>query len=865
MTPTKNGFAALLLCCILASCSTLKKSTTVPPTPRESTDALSDSLIGIYRASATKTWELVHTGIDIRLHIKEQTASGTTRLTLHPYYYATDSLVLDAKAMTIESVTTAGQPLHYTYDTLQLKIKLPQRYSRKDTLQLEVRYQAMPYAFAAGGSDAIKEDRGLYFVNADGKEPYQPVQVWTQGETEANSHWFPTFDKTNFRSAFDITIHIPDSFKTLSNGLLVQSVKEGDGWRADSWKQAVPIPPYLAMMAVGNFAVTKDSWKGKEVSYYVPQQYGAFAKDIFARTPDMIEFYTNLLKVPFPWDKYSQVVTYDYVSGAMENVSASLFGAFNLKDKRQIADDNNDFIVAHELFHQWFGDYVTAESWSNLTLNESFADYGEYLWAEHRYGKPALQLAWIQGQMKYLGQARRNDPPLVRYHYLSHEDMFDRVSYSKGGLILHYLRQLTGDEAFFDALHLYLEQNALRSAEASQLRLAIEQVTGKDWNWFFDQWYYRGGHPKLSIRYRYDDAGQRLEVNVSQTQSDSAGIYILPLKAQLISGGQVSETDWYIDRKEQTFRYPYRNGQRPVLVPDAGHWLPGELEDNKTVIQWKSQFEYSNDRISKRQAVMACALLRSNDTAQQVLESALSDTDPYIRNLAINLKTYEAGKKLPDTWIAKLAHIATFDQDNRARASALIALGLLKNEAYAAAYQHALDDSSYQVAAAGLYALDQVNHKQALEQARALKPETMMGNNLLYTAADVIAKEGLPADYDFFEQKLLHLFEGMRSYFLDAFKSYMLQLKDEAAFGKGVALLSRLSDNKKDSPGGLFTASILYRLQVNADKQVKLGTDRAAVDEAKSRREVAAAAWQRFKESLTDEELKEAAARYEKE
>ncbi|WP_118950350.1 M1 family metallopeptidase [Taibaiella helva] len=866
MSPTKSGIFALCLCCFLASCSALKKRAAAPATPLENKAAPADSLLGIYRASATKAWELVHTGIDIRFHIKERSASGTAVLTLHPYYYATDSIVLDAKAMKIAEVSLAGQPLRYSYDTLQLKIRLPQRYSRKDTLQLQIRYEAMPYAFAAGGSDAISEDRGLYFVNADGKEPYQPVQIWTQGETEANSHWFPTFDKTNFRSAFDITMHVPDSFKTLSNGLLVKSVKETGGWRADSWRQALPIPPYLAMMAAGNFAIVKDkSWKGKEVSYYVPQEYGAFAKDIFAGTPEMIEFYANLLRVPFPWDKYSQVVAYDYVSGAMENVSASLFGAFNLKDKRQLADDNNDYIVAHELFHQWFGDYVTAESWSNLTLNESFADYGEYLWAEHRSGKPALQLAWIQGQLKYLAQARRKDSPLVRYHYRSHEEMFDRVSYSKGGLILHYLRQLTGDEAFFDALHLYLTQNALYSAEVSQLRLAFEQVTGKDWNWFFDEWYYRGGHPKLSVQYRYDDARQLLEVKVAQAQNDSAGVYILPLKAQLIYGNQASETDWLIDKEEQTFSYPYRNGQRPVLVPDAGHWMPGELEDRKTAPQWEVQFLYSNDRISKRQAVMACSLLKNNDTAQQVLEAALEDKDAYIRNLAINLRNYEVNAKISGTWIAKLGHIATFDQDSRARASALIALGRMDNQSYASAYQQALDDSSYLVAAGGLYALDQVNHKQALEYARQLKPETMRGNALLYQAAGVIAKEGLAADYDFFEQKLLHLFEGMRSSFLGAFSEYMLQLKDEAAFSKGVALLSRLSDNKKDSESSLYTASILYRLQVNADKQVKLATERAAIDEAKNRREIAAAAWQRYKESLTDEQLKEAAAQYEKE
>lgn len=865
MTFFRNGFAALvLLCGAFTSCTVWKKNVAAPGTPAEQTATLPDSTLNIYRASATKVWELVHTGIDIRFNLAQRSAEGSALLKLHPYFYATDSVVLDARSMRIAAVSADGQKLPYSYDTFQLKIRLPRRYTRTDTLSLHIRYEALPYAFAAGGSDAIREDRGLYFVNADGKEPYQPVQIWTQGETEANSHWFPTFDKTNFRSAFDITLHVPDSFKTLSNGLLVKSVKDGNGWRADSWRQSVPIPPYLVMMAAGNFAIAKDSWKGKEVSYYVPQEYGPFAKDIFAGTPDMIEFYSNLLKIPFPWDKYSQVVTYDYVSGAMENVSASLFGAFNLKDRRQIDDDNNDFIVAHELFHQWFGDYVTAESWSNLTLNESFADYGEYLWAEHRYGKPALQLAWIQGRMKYLNQARRKDPPLVRYYYGSREEMFDRVSYSKGGLILHYLRQLTGDEAFFEALHRYLKQNALHSAEASQLRLAFEEVTGRDWNWFFDQWYYRGGHPKLVVTYDYKDAQQMLDVKVTQAQPDSSGLYILPLKAQLIHGNQVSEQDWMIDSREQTFHYPYVNGQRPVVVPDAGHWMPGELEDKKTVVQWQQQYQHSNDRISKRQAVMACAAMKNNDTAEQVLLQSLADKDPYMRNLAINLKTYEKNQKFSEAWVRKLGDIAAFDQDSKARSSSLVALGMLGKESYASVYQQALSDSSYKVAGAGLYALNEVSHKQALEYARRLDLAGMRGNSLLYQAANVIAEEGAAADYGFFEQKLLHLFEGMRNSFLPAFKEYLLHLKDEAAFKKGVALLSRLSENKKDDYAGLMTAAILYNLQVNADKQVKLETDRNAIDAARTRREIAAAAWQQYKAGLNKESLKEAAAEYEK-
>ncbi len=850
---------------LITACHLSKKTAKQEPVTMPEINISANNPLDIYRAAATKEWELIHTDIDIRFHIKERTADAVAHLTLHPYYYATDSVVLDAKSMKIISVKNdQSQSLAYRYDTAQLVIRLPKNYKKEDTLHLTIQYTAMPYALAVGGSSAITEDRGLYFVNADGAEPYQPIQIWTQGETESNSHWFPTFDKPNFRSAFTITMHVPDSFKTLSNGAMVNSTKEQNGLRADTWKQDIPIPPYLVMMAIGNFAVTKDSWKGKEVNYYVPIEYGAYAKDIFLNTPEMIDFFSKKLGMDFPWNKYSQVVTYDYVSGAMENVSASLFGSFILKDKRQIKDDNNDYIVAHELFHQWFGDYVTAESWSNLTLNESFANYSEQLWLEHKYGKTDGQVHWYDGLRSYLGQSEWNDAPLVRYHYHSGEDMFDRISYQKGGLILHYLRQLTGDQAFFDALNLYLKQNALHSAEAAQLRIAFEQVTGKDWHWFFDQWYYRGGHPKLEVSYIYDDNKQVLTVNVLQTQSDTVGLYQLPLKALIINGNKVSETDWLIAKKREQFTYPYLNGARPVIVPDAGHWLPGEINDKKSAGAWLAQYQYSNDHLSKRYALKACASLKNNDTAMQVIDLALTDKDPLLRNGAVNIKGEGDSKKFSPDFLNTLRKIAADDPDNKTRASALRLLGNTGNIKFTSLYEQGIADSSYLVAQSALYALDRVNHKRAVEYARNLKPETMKGNGLLSQAALVIAKDGQAEDYNFFEQKTLHLFEGYRMAFLNSFQEYLVNVKDEAIYQKGIAMLQKLAISQREQ-NGFYTGAIIFNVSTYAKLQKKIATDKALKESWERKSTSAATAWEAYKKTVTDEKLKTQIGEFEKE
>lgn len=857
-------FSVLL---ILNSCKISKSNTkSSPNTVSEAAESETEHAMKIYRASRTKEWELIHTAIDIRFNLPERTADATTQLSMHPYFYATDSVVLDAKDMLIQSVSDSKNiPLSFSYDSLKLKIHLPRTYNQSDTLSFQIVYKAMPYLNKAGGSAAINEDRGLYFINSNQEEPYMPVQIWTQGETESNSHWFPTFDNPIFKSTFSITMHVPDSFKTLSNGALVQSVKENNNMRKDVWHQDLPISTYLVMMAASNYAVAKESWRGKEVSYYVPQEYGAYAKDIFQHTPEMMEFFSNKLGVDYPWNKYAQVIGYQYVSGAMENVSASLFGAFNLKDRRELDDDNNDFIVAHELFHQWFGDYVTAESWSNLTLNESFADYSEHLWTEYKYGEDARAAYWVQGLTKYLKQAKYSDPALLRFHYVSREDMFDRVSYSKGGLILHYLRSLTGDKAFFEALHLYLTQNAFKNAEVSQLRMAFEKVTGQDWNWFFNQWYYKGGHPKLEVDYLYDDANRKLKVVVSQLQPDSVGLYTLPMKTAIISGSNTNETWWIVEHRKDTFIVDYVNGQKPLVIPDIGHWIIGEWKENKTAAQWSAQYTNATDHISKRNALVALGADKKNDTARMVYEIALKDKDAVIRTLAIDYYPYEKQPKVPATWMAQLGKIAANDNDPKARSKALHALGDLGEKEFINTYETGVHDSSYRVAADALYALNKVNHNRAVTFERALHPEGLKANALLFQAASVIAADGEAADFDFFRDKTLHLFENDRKSFLSSFQSYLVHAKENASYTAGIDFMKTYALKNVDEDDGVYYGAVILNLQKYAQNQVKIATDKEQVDKWKLRASTAQAAWISYKSAITDDKLKEDVSEMEKE
>ena len=269
----------------------------------------------------------------------KQYVFGKATLDLTPYFYPTQTVVLDAKGFDIHKVELKnGTALTYDYKDDLLTIQLDKEYQPKEKYTLYIEYTAKPNERTIGGSAAITQDKGLYFINPKGETPDKPTQIWTQGETESNSAWFPTIDKPNERCTQEITVTIREDFETLSNGVLKSSKSNGDGTRSDYWVMDMPHAPYLFMLAIGDFAVVKEEWRGKEVAYYVEKEYEQYAKRIFPYTLEMLDFYSDLYGYDYPWQKYSQVVVRDYVSGAMENTTGVIFGEFMQGTERELID-----------------------------------------------------------------------------------------------------------------------------------------------------------------------------------------------------------------------------------------------------------------------------------------------------------------------------------------------------------------------------------------------------------------------------------------------------------------------------------------------------------------------------------------------
>jgi hypothetical protein len=524
-----------------------------------------------YRAARYSDWDLQHTNLYVSFDFAKKQLNGDAEITMKLHFYETDSIVLDAKKMDIESVQIKHngnwQTANFTYpDSLILVIKPGITFTSANPIaNLRIKYTAKPYAAEVEGGSAITQDRGLYFINPDGSDPLKPRQIWTQGETESNSRWFPTIDAPNQKMTQRICMTVPDSMVSLSNGLKISSQKNSDRTRTDCWEQKLPHAPYLAMMAIGDWAEIQDKWRDKPVTYLVEKPYASRAKQIFGKTPEMMEFFSTYTGVDFPWDKYSQVVVRDFVSGAMENTSATVHMEALQTTAAEYLDNSYEDYVSHELFHHWFGDLVTAESWSNITLNESFATYGEYLWREHKYGKEyadelleefrlytRLNNIWGGGHKK-----------LVRYNYHRADEVFDVVSYQKGALILHMLRHEIGDAAFKEGIKKYLTDNRFRAAEVDHLRLAMEAVTGRDLHPFFNQWYFTEKHPNLNLNHTWDESNQTLEVMITQTQSHR-NTYLLKPSLQILYGNNSQILPLNIDKREQTFIFQLP--QKPDFV-----------------------------------------------------------------------------------------------------------------------------------------------------------------------------------------------------------------------------------------------------------------------------------------------------------
>lgn len=673
----------------------------------------------IYRKERDKINNLVHTKLKVDFNFEKKELNGEEWVTLQPHFYPTNKVVLDAKAMIIHAISLDNKNLDYNYDGYQLTIELPKEYKKGETYTLYLKYTARPEKVKDKGSIAITAAKGLYFINPTGLDPKKPTQIWTQGETEANSCWFPTIDSPNQKTSQEIYITVPNKFKTLSNGRLISQEKSGTN-RTDYWKLDQKHAPYLFFMGVGEYEVIEDSYNNIPVNYYVEKKYASLAKDIFGLTPEMIGFFEDKLGVAYPWNKYSQIVVRDYVSGAMENTTAVVHGDDAYQMKGQLIDENRqENTIAHEIFHHWFGNLVTSESWSNLALNESFANYSQYLWREYKYGKTNADAHLFENTKAYKDDIDNHEKKLVRFYYEDKEDMFDLISYNKGGAILHMLRKYLGDIAFFSGLKKYLIDNQYRSAEVSQLRLALEEVSGKDLQWFFNQWFYGSGHPNIQVSYDYNSLEKTVTVNFVQTQTNE---FKFPMTIDIFENGIKKRHNFFIDGRDTSFKFIYTSKNPDLIQVNADGVLLAEFTENKVLSDYIFQLKNADNYEHKREALLKVAESQDQKKAFNAIVDALNDDFYKIRILALgNINLINKWSK--KAAIKSIKRIATNDSKTLVQATAIETLGKLTDPELKPIFEKALSSESYSVIGKALVGMYYIDKEFAIKKSKELPLE----------------------------------------------------------------------------------------------------------------------------------------------
>ena len=671
----------------------------------------------LYRKENDRSTVLEHTKLKVSFNFKEKELYGEAWLTLHPHFYTSSTLILDAKAMLIHNVQLGGVPLQYKYNGLKLEIVLPKAYEKGASYTLQIKYTARPEKVRQKGNSAINKVKGLYFVNTKSNDTGIPDQIWTQGKTSASSCWFPTIDSPNQKTSQEIYITVPNKYQTVSNGTLESQITNNDGTRTDYWNFTQKHAPYLFFMGVGEFSIIEDTYKNIPLQYYVTEKYAAHAKAIFGDTPEMMRFFSEILDIEYPWNTLKQFVGSGFMNPVMANTEAVIHGDQAYQVPGQLIDKNaHENFIANGLFHHWFGNLVTAESWSNVTLNASFAKYGEYLWSAHKYGKDVADANLFE-QVTTYKEGAYFDKSLVRYYYKDQEALTDVVDGHKGAAILHMLRNYVGDAAFFSALKLYITKYKFQSAEVHQLRLAFEEVTGRDMNWFFNQWYFGKGHPNLAISYDYNLLEKKVSVNILQ-QGD---VFHFPLTIDLIEGGKLRREKIFIDAKETSFVFQYTEEPEVILI-NADGTLLADIDEAKTTNQYITQLKHASSYGLKKEAIDVLAKQQDDKKAFNAIANALSDASYKIRILAIE-KLNLGNKFSKRAVIQKLQKIALQDKKTLVRAAAIEVLGKLIDPTYLPIFQESLKSASYTVLGKTLVALYYVDPVSAMKLAKEIPNE----------------------------------------------------------------------------------------------------------------------------------------------
>lgn len=555
-----------------------------------------------------------HVRLELELDLAGKGLSGLATLTLTARRGDIASFFLDAVEMEIEAVVLDGQPAAFDYDGERLLIRCTQPLALGALVRTEIRYRCSPR-------------RGLYFMGPDDAHPDRPLQCWSQGQDDDSRHYWPCIDTPIEKFSSEILCTAPAGNFVLSNGEL-RDRRDVPGGKT-RWHYALdfPHPAYLVTLVCGPFVEIKDRAPatGVDVFYFVPPGREADGRRSLGRTPQMIDHFSQIIGVPYPHRRYSQIAVPDFIFGGMENTTATTLTDLILMDERAALDHDVEALVSHELAHQWWGDLLTCREWSEAWLNEGFATYFEYVWREHAKGRDEADVELLIDAENYLNESGRYQRPVVCRQYDEPIHLFDAHLYEKGGRVLHLIRHTLGDALFWRSLKFYAETHARKSVETRDLARAIEAVTGRNLDELFDRWITRPGHPELEASWEWDDDRKLGTLRLAQKQAITPELQPFRFDTLVRFELDGQERDEKVSVTDAVHAFEFRLPARPTqVIFDPGDVVLKSIKLEKSRPLWQAQLRGA--RLGIDRVLAAGALAKKVDPESvKALAAALRD------------------------------------------------------------------------------------------------------------------------------------------------------------------------------------------------------------------------------------------------
>jgi aminopeptidase N len=622
---------------------------------------------------------MLHMKLEVSFVPKAGIVKGLVTHTFKPLQKKVDSLFLDGPGIKIIQAKLNEETIKIKTNSTGTTFYFNQSLDWNTTYNLTIKYEANP-------------KKGIYFIGWNDKKNLSQKQIWTQGQGIDNRHWIPMYDELNDKLTTEIIVTFDKDYKVLSNGAKLKEKDNKDGTKTWHYKMSKPHASYLVMLGIGKYDIKETKSKsGVPMQFWYYPQYKDRVEFTYKYSEDMMDYFEEMIGVKYPWESYAQIPVQDFMYGAMENTTATVFGDFYLIDERAYLDRNYVGTNAHELAHQWFGDLITARSSAHHWLQESFATYYNMLYEKRAFGQDYYDWKRREATNSALKASLDNYKPIA------HSNAGTTRHYPKGAHVLHMLKYVVGEEEYNKSIKYYLEKHAYKNVDSKDLLVAFHETLGVSLDWFWEQWVYRGGEPHYNVSFSdvIETNVRKTKIEISQIHhiNDVVGYFKMPIILDVVytDGTKDTKKAW-VDGPNTSVIIPNKNNKEIAFILfDPNSEIMKKVDFDKPFQMLVNQAKKAENMLDRYDAVVALTNYPTAQKRDALLEVYKNEKFHLIKNEIIDQLKDESHPAS-----ISLIQDATEDKDVKVRLKVIEAIPYAPaplNESFEAL----LKDSSYKV------------------------------------------------------------------------------------------------------------------------------------------------------------------------